>query len=380
MPPDGARGDKAILHSPARQDDHVRRSSPEESWRLLSATQYVSVVNEAPPLHHRPGGGYRNPWPESEPQGFGGIVRWIAYDRIVHPRAKDPPSSAFPIARPSFARPRTNAQSITATWVGHSTMLMQVAGANVLTDPVWSDRASPVRFAGPRRHVPPAFALDALPPIDIVLISHNHYDHLDDDTVRALVARQPGAAWAVPLGVAEFVRMRGARRVVELDWWQRASIGTIELTCTPAQHFSGRGIGDRNRTLWASWSVRAGSRAVYFGGDSAYHPVFASIGTRCGPFDAVFLPIGAYEPRWFMRTVHMNPEEAVRAYLDLTTAQRDGLRAAMVPIHWGTFKLTDEPLDEPPARVRAAWTKAGLPEAGLWLLRHGETRAVTFGP
>lgn len=152
----------------------------------------------------------------------------------------------------SFARPPARAQSLAATWVGHSTMLVQIAGVNLLTDPVWADRASPVRFAGPRRHVRPAFAIDALPPLDIVLISHNHYDHLDDGTVRALVARHPEAAWAVPLRVAEFVRVRGARHVVELDWWQRTSIGAIELTCTPAQHFSARGIGDRNRTLWAS--------------------------------------------------------------------------------------------------------------------------------
>jgi N-acyl-phosphatidylethanolamine-hydrolysing phospholipase D len=306
------------------------------------------------------------------------VLRWVLYDRIVQPRAADPPATAFPVVRSSFSTPRASADALSATWVGHSTTLIQLGAMNVLTDPVWSERASPVRFAGPRRRVPAAVALDALPPIDLVLLSHNHYDHLDDLTVRELVARHPAATWAAPLGVADFVRVRGARHVIELDWWESASLDSVTLTCAPAQHFSARGIGDRNRTLWCAWSLRTSDRAVFFGGDTAYHPEFARIGARCGPFDATLLPIGAYEPRWFMRTVHMNAEEAVQAHLDLASAHPDRRPPVMIPIHWGTFKLTDEPLDEPRARVRAAWRAAALSGADLWLLAHGETRRINI--
>lgn len=268
--------------------------------------------------------------------------------------------------------------TVGTTWVGHSTVLVQLGTANILTDPVWSERASPVSFAGPHRVVAPGISFNALPPLDLVLISHDHYDHLDDRTVRALVARDPQVTWAVPLGVASFVRARGAQRVIELDWWQKTTIGNIELTCTPAQHFSGRSITDRNHTLWCSWTVRIRSRAIFFGGDSAYHPDYRAIGSRCGPFDAVLLPVGAYEPRWFMRTVHMNAEEAVRGYIDLIAGSSDQRRTIMIPIHWGTFKLTDEPLDEPPAKLIESWDAAALPRESLWLLRHGETRHVTI--
>ena len=274
--------------------------------------------------------------------------------------------------------PRQDANLLSATWVGHSTVLLQLGGMNILTDPIWSMRASPVAFAGPRRLVPPAVSMDALPPIDVILLSHNHYDHLDDRTVRLLIARNPDAMWATPLNLARFVRARGAQRVTELDWWDRTTVGPLTLTCTPAQHFSARGLRDRNRTLWCSWSVSTSDHAVYFGGDTAYHTDFAEIGARCGPFDVTLLPIGAYEPRWFMRSVHMNAEEAVRAHLDLMSPWAGAACPPLLPIHWGTFRLTDEPLDEPPVRARAAWSAAGLPPDCLWLLRHGETRQVAL--
>ena len=334
-------------------------------------------MTEARPSHHVGDGRFRNPWPASAPQGFGGILRWMLYDRVVHPRAADPPPSAFPVVASSFAVPRQDPDVLSATWVGHSTVLIQLGRTNILTDPVWSARASPVAFAGPRRLVRAAVPMDALPPLDVVLLSHNHYDHLDDRTVRALTTRHPEAMWATPLGLAAFVRARGARHVTELDWWQTTTVGSLTLTCAPAQHFSARGLGDRNRTLWCSWSVSISGRTVFFGGDTAYHTDFTQIAARCGPFDLTLLPIGAYEPRWFMRSVHMNAEEAVQAHLDLTSLTL-AHRTPMLPIHWGTFRLTDEPLDEPPARARAAWNAAGLSADGLWLLGHGETRRVRF--
>ncbi len=267
--------------------------------------------------HHDPRGGFRNPWPGGALQGLRGLLKWQLVDRWLRPRPRDPAPRIVAAAPAIVARPHATVDQIALTWIGHSTFLIQIGGSHVLTDPMWSERASPVRFAGPRRWTPPGIPFDALPPIDLVLVSHNHYDHLDDSTVRRLAAHHPGARWLAPLGVAPFLRRRGARDVLELDWWEETRLGSLALGCTPAQHFSARGFRDRNRTLWCGWSLAAPARQLFFAGDSGYHPEFAAIGDRFGPFHAALLPIGAYEPRWFMRPVHMNPEEAVQAFQDL---------------------------------------------------------------
>lgn len=278
--------------------------------------------------------------------------------------------------------PRAERSYRSVTWVGHSTVLLQLGRLNVLTDPVWSDRASPLGWIGPRRLMTPGVDFDALPPIDVVLLSHNHYDHLDATTVRRIAARFPDAAWLCPMGLGQLLQTLGVRLVVERDWWQ--SVDTLSLsaalpaafsaTCAPAQHFSARGLRDRNETLWCSWAIVADDVCVYFGGDTGLHPEFATIGSRLGPFDLVMLPIGAYEPRWFMRAVHCNPEDAIAAYRGLA------LGAAVAPpclaLHWGTFRLTDEPVEEPPARFAQRWREAGLPDATNWTLAHGETRQL----
>jgi N-acyl-phosphatidylethanolamine-hydrolysing phospholipase D len=215
--------------------------------------------------------------------------------------------------------------------------------------------------------VPPGIAFEDLPPLDVILESHNHYDHLDSNTVRRLARTYPQATWIVPMGLASFVQKRGARTVVELDWWQEWSNASLRIAATPAQHFSSRGIGDRGDTLWCGFALTGtNGRRVYFAGDTGYHPEFGAIGERCGPFDVALIPIGAYEPRWFMRYLHMNPEEAVAAFRAVNAR-------VLVPIHWGTFKLTDEAMDEPPIRARAAWSAAGLPPSGYRQLAHGET-------
>jgi N-acyl-phosphatidylethanolamine-hydrolysing phospholipase D len=330
------------------------------------------MTRDAAPAHHGPGGRFRNPWAGTELHGLGGLVRW-GLERLRHPPAADPDPGVFPMARSAFARPRAGEDRVTVTWIGHATALIQIGGRNVLTDPVFGERASPVRFAGPARWVAPGVALDALPPIDLVLVSHNHYDHLDVPSVRQLAARWPDARWVAPLGLRRWLERHGARRAVELDWWQEEDVDDLEVTATPAQHFSSRTPFDRNRTLWCGWAVAGRRRRVFVAGDSGYHPAFGAIATRLGPFDATLLPVGAYEPRWFMRPVHMNPEEAVRAFQDLDLP---GANTVLVPVHWGTFKLTDEPMDEPPRRTVAAWRAAGLSEERLWLLRHGETRAI----
>ena len=333
------------------------------------------------PAHHVGGDwsrrGFRNPWPDATISRFPGLLKW-QFDRLTKSLPPQPPHSVFSSVAPAFPRPRAAAGQLSVTWVGHASFLLQIGGLNVLTDPMWSDRASPVSFAGPRRWVPAAIPFEDLPPIDAVLLTHNHYDHLDDLTVRRLTTRVPEARWLAPLGLAPFLRVRGARRVLELDWWEETRLDALAIGCTPAQHFSARGPFDRNRSLWCGWTIASAARQVYFAGDTGYHPDFARVGDRFGPFHAALLPIGAYEPRWFMRSMHMNPEEAVQAFRDLQAGRPAvaGRRAVLVPMHWGTFRLTDEPMDEPPRRATRAWRDAGFSPEDLWTLAHGETRVL----
>lgn len=261
--------------------------------------------------------------------------------------------------------------SMAVTWIGHSTLLVQMDGVNFLTDPIWSDRCSPLAFAGPRRRTPPGMRLADLPHIDFVLISHNHYDHLDLPTVRKLAHRHD-PLFVVPLGVAAWFRRNRMHRVVELDWWQSTAASGLTVHATPAQHFSGRTPWDGNRTLWASFAVEGACGKFFFGGDTGYGPHFAEIGRRLGPFRLAAIPIGAYEPRWFMGPVHIDPEQAVQAHLDLASHQSLG-------IHFGTFKLTDEPMDEPPELLRHCLAARSLSLDRFWVPVLGETRAVPEG-
>lgn len=325
---------------------------------------------------HHAAHGFRNPWPDSEPRGFRDVLRW-SLQRRRQEIAPDPPPGAFPLAAPTFS-PRVGRDELVATWVGHSTVLLQAGGVNILLDPIWSERASPVQFAGPRRLVEPAFELERLPPIDVVLTSHNHYDHLDRGTVKRLSHLMPDIKWIAPLGLGEVIRSWGAADVRELDWWNTGCLetrgGAVRVTATPAQHFSARGFADRGRTLWCSWVIASGPFKAFFAGDTAYHPEFGEIARRYAPFDLLMLPVGAYEPRWFMRTVHMNPPEALRAYGELSSMQNEP--PALLPIHWGTFRLTDEPMEEPPEWTRRLWREARHDEGKLWLLQHGETKRL----
>jgi N-acyl-phosphatidylethanolamine-hydrolysing phospholipase D len=336
--------------------------------------------------HHAPAGGFRNPWSGAEPKGLANLLRWFAERHTTRRPPPDPDPSVFPVMSPRLGQVRA-AGDVAVTWIGHSTALLEFGSCTVLTDPIWGEYASPIPTGRLRRWVPAPIPVNALPRVDLVLLSHNHYDHLDARTVRALAEQQPRIEWCVPLGLAALLRRLGVSRVTEFDWWDVHPIGTASVAATPAQHFSARGVHDRNRTLWCGFTVRVGSRAAYFAGDTAYHPEFAEIGRRLGPFDLQLLPVGAYEPRWFMRVVHMNPEEAVRAFGEVAggsagaaegagRAAVEGGGSVLVPIHWGTFKLTDEPMDEPPRRTRESWSAAGGDPARLWLLAHGETRQL----
>ena len=242
------------------------------------------------------------------------------------------------------------------TWIGHSTFLVQLDDVNVLTDPIWSERTSPVPFAGPRRLVPPGVRFEDLPPIDAVLISHDHYDHLDLATVVRL-ARVHRPTFFVPLGLRPWFTALGIDRVVELDWWQSAPFGELQMTAVPAQHSSGRSLllDDQNARLWASWVVTTPDRRFFFAGDTGYHAGLAEIGRRLGPFDMVALPIGGYSDFRHHHPNHLSPEETVQAFEDLNAR-------LLVPMHWGTFELNREPFHEPPDRLMAEALRHGLEE------------------
>jgi len=272
-----------------------------------------------------------------------------------------------------------------ATWIGHITVLAQIGGLNILTDPVFSERCAPVQWAGPKRHTPPGLTLAQLPRIDLVLLSHNHYDHMDEASLVALGQQAGGPPlFITPLGHKAWFARRGIHHVVELDWWDTHVLDAtdhsarIPVTLTPAQHWSARTATDALRSLWGGYAVLSPDCHLFFAGDTAYSPDFSDIRQHFalqhtpalgGGFDLALLPIGAYEPRWFMKDQHVNPEEAVQIFHDL------GCKQAMA-VHWGTFQLTDEPLDEPPRALALALKTAGMRPERFAVLAVGETMRV----
>jgi N-acyl-phosphatidylethanolamine-hydrolysing phospholipase D len=259
---------------------------------------------------------------------------------------------------------RHHAPGPAITWVGHSTFLIQIDGLNILTDPHWGDRASPVRFAGPRRMIPPGVRFEDLPPIDAVVISHDHYDHLDEETVRRL-AREHHPRFFVPLRVGAWLASHGIDGAVELDWWDHADFRGLTVTCTPAQHSSGRGLDDQNRRLWSSWVIAGPTKRLFFAGDTGYYPGLREIGDRLGPFDLAAIPIGGYSDYRKHHPNHVNPEEAIQLFEDVRGR-------VMVPMHWGTFDFNREPPSEPPKRLTLEARRRRL-EDRIAVLSPGQT-------
>ena len=366
--------------------------------RILSAqpagaTPSVNPYFDARKPHHRPGG-FQNRYVDFVPRGLGDLLRWRWQAwRAGAPR---PPQTLPPVVAPDLAGLRANAAAgvaarPTLTFIGHASTLLQLplggGVLHVLTDPVFSDRVSPFSFVGPKRMQPPGLAPAQLPAIDVVLISHNHYDHLDDASVRAL-ARQPGGPplFVVPLGLAPWMRRRGIDTVVELDWWDTHRVmrggAAAEVTLTPSQHWSGRGLHDRLATLWGGYAVLVPDFHFFFAGDTGYSPDFRDIRAHFaaqqqpaqgGGFDLALLPIGAYEPRWFMKDQHVNPAEAVQIFQDL------GCKRAMA-VHWGTFQLTDEALDEPPRALHQALKAQNINGQDFQVLAIGQTWRLPVRP
>jgi N-acyl-phosphatidylethanolamine-hydrolysing phospholipase D len=327
---------------------------------------------------------FQNNYAGFEPKSLADVLRWRgAAHRSGVPR---PPRGPIPSMAPDLAFLQANARAGAAmrpavTWIGHATVLAQLGGLNVLTDPVFSERASPLPFAGPKRHLPPGVALAELPHVDLVLASHNHYDHLDAASVDAL-QRQPGGPplFVVPLGVKAWLAGRGIANAVELNWWTSHTVsapaGPVEVMLVPAQHWSGRGLADRMKTLWGGFAVFAPDCHLFYAGDTAYSRDFIDIQARFaerqsaangGGFDIALLPIGAYEPRWFMAPQHVDVEEAIRIHRDLRAKRSLG-------VHWGTFQLSDEALDDPPHALLEQRRLQALSDEEFFVLAIGETR------
>jgi L-ascorbate metabolism protein UlaG (beta-lactamase superfamily) len=254
------------------------------------------------------------------------------------------------------------------TFVGHSTFLIQTRAGHILTDPMFSERASPLRFIGPRRVRQPAVRLDDLPRISLVLLSHNHYDHCDLASLRTL-SRRFDPLLVTPLGNRRLARSAGFRRIEELDWWEQASGAPLPVTAAPAQHFSARTPFDRNRALWSGFVLEVEGRRMLFAGDSGYGGHFQQVRQRFGAIDVALLPIGAYEPRWFMKDIHMDPWEAVQAHVDLEARLSVGM-------HFGTFQLTTEAIDEPIAALALARRERQMSEGQFTVLGFGESRQL----
>lgn len=326
---------------------------------------YASTLSSAnTPAHHLPDGTFRNNYIKPISKPAGALAKW---------RRESPghPPLSFPLFGKRDAALLRDYQ-YAATWIGHATVFLQLDGVNILTDPHFSNRASPVSFLGPKRTTPPGFSLAQLPPIDIVVLSHNHYDHLDSRTIRALAKGHKQPLFFAPLEVGKSLRAMGvhADNVRELDWHQSARAMGLTLTALPCQHWSSRLPWDRNETLWAAWRIQSPKLSALFIGDTGYSKDFADIRARYGKTDMAIIPIGAYEPRWFMKDAHINPQESVRIFQDI------GAKFAIAS-HWGTFQLTDEMMDEPPKKLQQARQEAGLSAADFAVLQPGETRDLS---
>ncbi len=307
---------------------------------------------------HFDGKRFRNP-EGRQARGLLDVLRWKLKDR-PHP------SPAFVSdVEPSQPPAEVKGSELLLTYVNHSTVLLQQDGSNILTDPIWSQRASPFSSIGPRRRRIPGVRKEDLPHINVVLISHNHYDHLDLPTLRWLAARSDKTAFIVPLGIAKLLRPKSIASVHELDWGDTWTFGRTAIYSVPALHFSARGPFDRNKTLWCGYVIVAHNRTVYFAADTGFGSHFAQIREAFGPPALSLLPIGAYEPRWFMSPIHMSPEEALKAHEILGSK-------ASIGIHQGTFQLADDGLDEATDRLAAI----GRPDS-FHILKNGQSLVMS---
>lgn len=331
---------------------------------ILGCSNNLTSKTELPAHYGK--GEFVNPYLK-EDRSFWDVIKMRYFDEEWI--SWDDQENKVPVQKPDFNLINSYITQPKVTWIGHSTFLIQINKINILTDPVFSEIISPVSFIGPKRVHPPGIALKDLPAIDYVLISHNHYDHLNVDFVKWMGNK---TIWIVPLGLKEFLLdfEIKSQNIVELDWYENFHNQTISITATPAQHFSGRWLNDRNETLWCSFAVKISNFTFWFGGDTGYNDIqFKEIGNKYGAFDFALIPIGANRPRWFMKAVHVNPEEAVIIHREIKSKYSIGM-------HWGTFRQSAEAIDEPVLELRKAITKHNLKENEFVTLKIGETKII----
>lgn len=319
-----------------------------------------------PKSDHFDGKRFSNP-NNTKARGFKDIIKWsLSGDPGVW---KEIPNEEVTFGTPVPSVDEID--KIAITFVNHATFLIQTDGLNILTDPIWSERASPFQWIGPKRMRPPGIRFEDLPHIDLVLISHNHYDHLDINTVLNLnETYEP--LFILPLGVSNFLKENGIYNTVELDWWQQYEVDhELKISSVPAQHFSGRGLTDRDKTLWCGYVVQLPKGNFYYAGDTGYDGFFTEIGKRFAPIHTALIPIGAFRPRWFMRPIHVDPEEAVLIHKDIQAKTSIGM-------HFGTFPLADDGMNEPVELLAEARAKHSIAEDEFQVLREGETRFLQF--
>lgn len=336
---------------------------------LFSGCAYAldNEKQEEKPAHHAEDG-FSNPYVEKGKRGF---FKYLKMRYFSKEEFADYESNAHKIPRVAtdlevILNPPDVLQ---VTWIGHATMLIQYKGINILTDPMFSDRASPLNFLGPKRHNPPSVALKDIPEIDYIVISHSHYDHLDKKTILQIGS---GPKWLIPLGLKQWFLGLGIKEnnVIEFDWWDMKKFGNATITATPAQHWSARSLWDRNKTLWASWMLQIDDKAIWYSGDTGYNPYqFNEIGREFKTIDLALISIGAYEPRWFMKEMHINPAEAVQIHQDIKSKHS-------IAVQWGTFQLTSEPIDDPPLKLKEALARERIPSQEFELLKIGEIKVI----
>lgn len=328
---------------------------------VIADQVYANPGYHGPVSDHWDGRQFQNSEAHAASRGLGGFLRW-QMERQAPPAWRE-----VPVIQ-TIPQLSVDNGTMRVTWVGHSTVLVQAGGVNILTDPIWSFRASPVSWAGPRRYAEPGIRFEDLPPIHGVLMSHDHYDHCDRETLRRLSAVHAPVI-ITGLGNDRQLASAGITRVTALDWWQSTTLSEgVEVTAVPVRHFSARALSDRNHSLWCGFVVKTPAGSWYFSGDTGWGHHFAEVGQRFPGLRLALLPIGAYLPRSIMSAVHVNPDEAVRAAVALGAS-------TSLAIHWGTFALADDPQDQPPHDLQAALSACTQPPR-FWVFRHGEQRDV----
>ncbi|XP_049616667.1 N-acyl-phosphatidylethanolamine-hydrolyzing phospholipase D isoform X1 [Syngnathus scovelli] len=366
----GAEGGGVGPHPAASRGSSSSRKSFRLDYRLEE-----EVTSSCRDKHGR----FTNPWSTWRFPSYTMLFRFLLLDQDHSnvPTNKEALDSELPVLEPYFVcNPDLSpyGPGLRVTWLGHASVLVEMDGLNILTDPIFSQRASPFQFVGPKRYRGPPCSVQQLPRIDAVVISHSHYDHLDAGTVASLNARFGAELrWFVPLGLMDWLTKAGCENVIELDWWEENCVPShddVIFVCTPAQHWSKRTAVDNNKSLWSSWTVLGPDHRFFFAGDTGYCSVFREIGRRFGPFDLAAIPIGAYLPRDVMKGQHVDPKEAVQIHMDL------GAKHSLA-IHWGTFALAYEPYLDPPRLLQESLKENSLEPESFFTLKHGESRLLT---